>query len=111
MDTANPLDLLENYPIAETKKFISEIKKDLNDAMSEDGEVNEETEILMCVIESLEKELAKVKKIEQLPKEKQARILADTCFILQCFQYQGFINDNDDEFIDDYDDEEEEDER
>lgn len=112
MDAANPLQLIEDYPVAETKTLLKQLKEDLQEAVAgEEASENDHIDLLMCTIDSLEKELAKVKTINQLSKDKQARIIADTCLILQFLQSQQDFGDEFEDEFEDFDEEEEESER
>lgn len=110
MSIVNPLGLLEDFPVNDTKMLLKNLKADLAD-LSKDPDYEGEADILLCVIASLDKELANVKTVETLSKEKQARVLADMCLLMQ-FMEAGEEDFDDEDFDDEdeYEDEDEEDE-
>lgn len=105
MDLANPLELIEDFPVKETKLLIKSLKSEIGD-VAKDPDYDGEADIILCVLNSLEKELGKTDSIKNLSKEKQARILADMSLLMQFMQASQNEFD-DEEFEDEFDDEDE----
>lgn len=111
MSLTNPIQLLRDFPIEESKEMLKDLKKELKTALEEEKDESGMVEILLHTINSLEKELVNVKAITSLSKEKQARILADMSLILQFLQaHEEFTDDEDfdDDEDEDFDEDEEE---
>lgn len=96
MDTHNPLLLLKNFPVNETKAMLRDVKAELTEVLKQGKDESGMVDILLCVIGNVEKELKDVTDLEQISKERQARVFADMSLILQFLQAQ----DNEDEFDD-----------
>ncbi len=109
MDLANPLEFLEDFPINDTKLLIKNLKTEIGDVAKE-PDYNGEADIILCVLNSLEAELGHTKNIKTLSKEKQARILADMCLLMQFMQASQGEFEDEEEFDFDEEDFEEEDE-
>ncbi len=109
MSIANPLNILEDFPVNDTKLLLKNLKVDLAKVAEEPG-YEGEADILLCVIASLEKELANTQSVKALSKDKQARVLADMCLLMQ-FMQASELDDEGDIFEDDeyeFEDEDEE---
>lgn len=88
MDITNPMQLLKNFPVSETKLLLKDVKTELKEALKHGTDESGMIDILLAVIGNVEKELTDVTDLEKLSKDKQARVFADMSLILQFLQAQ-----------------------
>ena len=111
MNAANPLELLKKFPVEETKLLVKSLRSDIQE-IKKDPDYDGEADVILSVIGSLEKELGKAKEISELSIDKQARVLADMCLLMQFLQAESEEGeedwDDDEEYDEEFEDEDEE---
>ncbi len=101
--------LLEGLNLTEFKKDLKEIKKEAQESIKNDTDYAGEGDLLIILIENLEKELEGVKTTQSLDKNHQVRILAHLTFLHRILE-DAQDEDEDEDFDDEEDDEDFDDE-
>lgn len=68
---------LADFNVDALQKDLKEMKIQIKEAIDTSEDYSGEADLLMCVMENIEKEITGIENIKELEKHKQARVLAD----------------------------------
>lgn len=74
---ANKDTPLADFNVSALQDDLRDMKSQIQEAINTSPDYSGEADLLMCVMENLEKEIVGIENIKELEKHKQARVLAD----------------------------------